>query len=71
MAAVGSCVALVGIFVNLIVGLSVGPNASLATLIGQKRRGDINGMLHTIMTFGGEQTVGNHPIFTQKVCKNI
>ena len=52
MAAVGSCVALVGIFVNLIVGLSVGPNASLATLIGQKRRGDINGMLHTIMTFG-------------------
>lgn len=52
MAAVGSCVALVGIFVNLIVGLSVGPNASLATLIGQKRRDDINGMLHTIMTFG-------------------
>ncbi len=52
MAAVGSCVALVGIFVNLIVGLSVGPNASLATIIGQKRRDDINGMLHTIMTFG-------------------
>ena len=42
MAAVGSCVALVGIFVNLIVGLSVGPNASLATIIGQKRRDDIN-----------------------------
>lgn len=52
MAAVGSCVALVGIFVNLIVGLSVGPNASLATIIGQKRRDDINGMLHTIITFG-------------------
>ena len=30
LAAVGSCVALVGIFVNLIVGLSVGPNAVLA-----------------------------------------
>lgn len=35
LAAVGSCVALVGIFVNLIVGLSVGPNAVLANLIGQ------------------------------------
>ena len=32
LAAVGSCVALVGIFVNLIVGLSVGPNAVLALL---------------------------------------
>lgn len=38
LAAVGSCVALVGIFVNLIVGLSVGPNAALASLIGQKKR---------------------------------
>ena len=52
LAAVGSCVALVGIFVNLIVGLSVGPNAALATLIGQKKRDEINGMLHTIITFG-------------------
>lgn len=42
LAAVGSCVALVGIFVNLIVGLSVGPNAALANLIGQKNRGKIN-----------------------------
>lgn len=52
LAAVGSCVALVGIFVNLIVGLSVGPNAALATLIGQKKREQINSMLHTILTFG-------------------
>ena len=52
LAAVGSCVALVGIFVNLIVGLSVGPNAALATLIGQKKRDEISGMLHTIITFG-------------------
>ncbi len=52
LAAVGSCVALVGIFVNLIVGLSVGPNAALATLIGQKKREQISGMLHTILTFG-------------------
>lgn len=52
LAAVGSCVALVGIFVNLIVGLSVGPNAALATLIGQKKREQINDMLHTLLTFG-------------------
>ena len=52
LAAVGSCVALVGIFVNLIVGLSVGPNAVVANLIGQKKREQINGMLHTIMAFG-------------------
>lgn len=52
LAAVGSCVALVGIFVNLIVGLSVGPNAVLANLIGQNKREKINDMLHTILTFG-------------------
>ena len=52
LAAVGSCVALVGIFVNLIVGLSVGPNAVLANLIGQNKRDKINDMLHTILTFG-------------------
>ncbi|MGN0341845.1 MAG: MATE family efflux transporter [Roseburia sp.] len=52
LAAVGSCVALVGIFINLIVGLSVGPNAVLANLIGQKKREHINDMLHTILTFG-------------------
>ena len=43
LAAVGSCVALVGIFVNLIVGLSVGPNAVLANLIGQNKRERISG----------------------------
>ena len=52
LAAVGSCVALVGIFVNLIVGLAVGPNAVLANLIGQKNRNKINSMVHTILTFG-------------------
>ena len=52
LAAVGSCVALVGIFVNLNVGLSVGPNAVLANLIGQKQRKRISGMIHTILTFG-------------------
>ena len=48
LAAVGSCVALVGIFVNLIVG----PNAALANLIGQGQRERISGMVHTILTFG-------------------
>ena len=52
LAAVGSCVALVGIFVNLIVGLSVGPNAALANLIGQNKRTKISSMVHTILTFG-------------------
>ena len=52
LAAVGSCVALVGIFVNLIVGLSVGPNAAFANLIGQGQRERISGMVHTILTFG-------------------
>ena len=52
LAAVGSCVALVGIFVNLIVGLSVGPNAVLALLIGQNSRDEINRTLHTVLTFG-------------------
>ena len=52
LAAVGSCVALVGIFVNLIVGLSVGPNAVLANLIGQNRREKISSVLHTCMTVG-------------------
>lgn len=52
LAAVGSCVALVGIFVNLIIGLSVGPNAALANLIGQGQRERISGMVHTILTFG-------------------
>lgn len=33
LAAVGSCVALVGIFVNLVVGLSVGPNAALGVVL--------------------------------------
>lgn len=52
LAAVGSCVALVGIFVNLNVGLAVGPNAVLATVIGQNKRKRINPMVHTIITFG-------------------
>ena len=52
------CVALVGIFVNLIVGLSVGPNAVLALLIGQNNREEINRTLHTVITFGAALGVG-------------
>ena len=58
LAAVGSCVALVGIFVNLIVGLSVGPNAVLALLIGQNNREEINRTRHTVITFGAALGVG-------------
>ena len=58
LAAVGSCVALVGIFVNLIVGLSVWPNAVLALLIGQNNREEINRTLHTVITFGAALGVG-------------
>ena len=58
LAAVGSCVALVGIFVNLIVGLSVGTNAVLALLIGQNNREEINRTLHTVITFGAALGVG-------------
>lgn len=58
LAAVGSCVALVGIFVNLIVGLSVGPNAVLALLIGQNNREEINRTLHTVLTFGAALGLG-------------
>lgn len=52
LSAVGSCVALVGIFVNLLVGLSVGPNAVLAMLIGKNERDKIGKTLHTSLTFG-------------------
>lgn len=51
LAAVGSCAALVGIYVNLITGLSVGPNAILANLIGQNKREQISSMVHSILSF--------------------
>jgi len=51
LAATGSCVALVGIFVNLIVGLSVGPNAVLAMAIGRNARKEIHDILHTVIAF--------------------
>ena len=52
LAAVGSCVALVGIFVNLIVGLAVGPNAALANLIGQNKRSRTARRISPILAIG-------------------
>ena len=52
LAAVGSCVAFVDVYVNLIVGLAVGPNAVIANMIGQKQRNEISSTVHTVMTFG-------------------
>lgn len=52
LAAVGANVAIVGVFVNLVVGLSVGPNAALANLIGGKRKDEIQEMIHTVIAFG-------------------
>ena len=51
LAAVGACGPLVGIFVNLITGLSIGPNTALAILIGKNDRESISPMIHTVITF--------------------
>ena len=51
LAAVGANVSLVGVFVNLAAGMSVGPNAALANLIGGKKTNDIREMIHTIIAF--------------------
>lgn len=44
-------------------GLAVGPNAALANLIGQKNRGKINSMVHTILTFGAVLGISLTTIF--------
>lgn len=44
-------------------GLAVGPNAALANLIGQKNRGKINSMVHTILTFGAVLGISLMTIF--------
>ena len=54
LAAVGANVANVGIFVNFIVGASIGPNVVIAKLIGQGRRAEINKAIHSIMLFAIE-----------------
>ena len=50
MAAVGSNSSVIGLMVNLFVGLSVGANVLIATLVGSGRRDQIGDAVHTIIT---------------------
>lgn len=49
LAAVGANVANVGVFVNFIVGASVGPNVAVATMLGSGRTKEVSSAIHTIM----------------------
>lgn len=51
LAAVGANVANVGIFVNLLVGCSTGPNVVIANLIGQGKKEEVCDVVHTIVAF--------------------
>ena len=51
LAAVGANVANVGIFVNLLVGCSTGPNVLIANLIGQKKDDEVSDVVHTVVAF--------------------
>ena len=50
LAAVGANVANVGVFVNLMVGASAGPNIVIANMIGTGKRDEVSKAVHTIMT---------------------
>ena len=50
MAAVGSNASVIGLLVNLFVGLSVGANVLIATLVGRGERSQISDAVHTIIT---------------------
>ena len=50
MAAVGSNASVIGLLVNLFVGLSVGANVLIATLVGRGERSEIPDAVHTIIT---------------------
>lgn len=49
LAAVGANVANVGIFVNLLVGMSVGPNVVIARLIGQGKEEEVSRAVRTVI----------------------
>lgn len=49
LAAVGANVANVGVFVNFLVGASIGPNVVVATLIGSGRMDEVSDAIHTII----------------------
>lgn len=49
LAAVGANVANVGVFVNFLVGASIGPNVVVATLLGSGRTEEVSDAIHTIV----------------------
>ena len=51
LAAVGSNSVLVGLFINIFVGLSVGTNVIISQYIGQQRNKDVGKVVHTSMLF--------------------
>lgn len=51
LAAVGSNTVLVGLFVNIFIGLSVGANVTIAHYIGQGRDREVGSVVHTAMLF--------------------
>jgi len=50
LAAVGSNGPIINIIINIFVGLSVGGNVVVATLIGQRKENELKDAIHTIMT---------------------
>jgi len=60
LAAVGANVANVGIFINVIVGFSVGPNVLISNYIGRGRQKDIPDIVHTVI---GTAIVGGLGLF--------
>ncbi|MGN0394385.1 MAG: MATE family efflux transporter [Coprococcus sp.] len=51
LAAVGSNAAVIALFVNIFVGLSVGVNVSIANYIGQNKTKPIQEIIHTVIAF--------------------
>ena len=49
LAAVGANVANVGVFVNFLVGASIGPNVVVATLLGSGRTEEVSDAIHTVV----------------------
>ncbi len=50
LAAVGSNGPIINIIINLFVGLSVGGNVVVATLLGQRKTGELEDAVHTVLT---------------------
>ena len=48
----------VGIFVNLLVGCSTGPNVLIANLIGQKKDDEVSDVVHTVVAFSVAGGIG-------------